>query len=272
MSALSFSLPNTVTNGVTVGADNRINVGLTNGSIFTEAELTPARSGYSMEAGVSFPFTVASLAGDTNDGTAVTITNPTTTQMRSYYVTSGGAIDQIVNSNDNAGQVIFTGNDYVSVRSFSGAGNNKDGVCVFSRTRCSSIQGGNQNAIKGIAIDGGKNLWIAESGNSGVLQVPINSPGASGASIYLNSGGGNNVPANEFLHGTNDGGTATSPYGIGIDATGNVWMTNAGCAVNDCAPGSFVLTEIVGGGFPDDCTPVSAQITSGNLVGTEPTH
>jgi hypothetical protein len=55
-----------------------------------------------------------------------------------------------------------------------------------------------------------------------------------------------------------------------VDVVGNVWVTNAGCAVNDCAPGSFTLTEIVGAGFPT-ITPVSAQITSGNLVGTEPT-
>jgi hypothetical protein len=62
----------------------------------------------------------------------------------------------------------------------------------------------------------------------------------------------------------------TAPYGVGIDATGNVWVTNAGCSVNDCVPGTFTLTEIVGAGFPT-ITPVSAQITSGNLVGTEPT-
>jgi hypothetical protein len=271
MSAVSFSLPNTTTNSVTIGGDNRVNVGLTAGSVFTAAVLSPDRSSYSQQTSVSFPFQVASFAGDTSNGVAATITNPTTTQMRSYYVTAAGAINQIVNSNDTAGQVIFTGNDYISVRSFSGAGNNNDGLCIYSRARCSNIKGGNQNAIKGIAIDGGQNLWIAESGNSGILQVPINSPGASGGAVYLNSSGGNNVPANELLHGTNDGATATSPYGIGVDATGNVWVTNAGCAVNDCVPGTFTLTEIVGGGFPT-ITPVSAQITSGNLVGTKPTH
>ena len=61
------------------------------------------------------------------------------------------------------------------------------------------------------------------------------------------------------------------PYGIGVDATGNVWMSNAGCNVTGCTPGNFTLTEIVGAAAPT-ITPVSAQITSGNLVGTPPTH
>ena len=74
----------------------------------------------------------------------------------------------------------------------------------------------------------------------------------------------NPVPATEFLHGATGatgGGTvtATTPYGIGIDATGNVWMTNAGCIATGCTPGNFTLTEIVGAGVPT-ITPVSAQI------------
>ncbi len=101
--------------------------------------------------------------------------------------------------------------------------------------------------------------------------MPVNNPGGALGDVYQNSNGNNNVPNNEFLHGTGNGATATAPYGIGIDATGNVWVTNAGCNVSDCVPGSFTLTEIVGAAFPT-ITPVSAQITSGDLVGTEPTH
>jgi hypothetical protein len=123
----------------------------------------------------------------------------------------------------------------------------------------------------GIAIDGGGQLWVAESGDAGVMQVPINNPGASGAQVYLNSTGANNIPVNELLHGTNYGGTATKPYGIGVDMAGDVWVTNAGCNTTDCTPGSFTITEIVGAGYPT-ITPVSAQITGGNLVGTEPTY
>ena len=176
-----------------------------------------------------------------------------------------------MNSNDDSGQVLYTGNDYISVRSFSGSGNNKDALCIYSQARCFNLQGVTKNTGEGIAIDGGKNLWIAESSDQAVIQVPVNNPGGAEGGIYLNSNGNNNVPNNEFMHGNSNGGTATAPFGIGVDATGNVWVTNAGCNVSDCVPGSFTLTEIVGAGFPT-ATPVSAQITSGNLVGTEPTH
>jgi hypothetical protein len=192
--------------------------------------------------------------------------------MRDYYVLSTPpptTVTHIVNANANGAQVIYTGNDDIAIRSY--AGNAADGLCIFSQNSCSNLQGALHNVAQGIAIDGGKNLWVAESGDGGVLQIPINNPAGTAGAIYLNPNGANNVPNNEFLHGTNNGGTATAPYGVGVDATGNVWITNAGCTLNDCAPGNFTLTELVGAGFPT-ITPVSAQITSGNLVGTRPTR
>jgi hypothetical protein len=270
MTTQSVSLPGTLSNALTVGGDNSIDVGITNSSVFEMANISADRSSYSPLRGITFPYPVASLASDMSNNDIVAIDDPVTTATRMYYVTPAPAETHIVNANANSGQAIFTGNDYVQVRSY--AGNAADGLCIYSTTACSSIKGGNQNVVEGIAIDGGKNLWIAESADAGVLQVPVNNPGGTGAGIYLNSSGANNIPANEFLHGNNNGGTATAPYGIAVDATGNVWVSNAGCATNDCVPGSFTLTEIVGAGYPT-ITPVSAQITSGtNLVGTEPTN
>jgi hypothetical protein len=273
MTAQSVSLPGTLSNAVTVGGDDSIDVGITNSSLYEIGNISPSRSSYSPLHGITFPFPVTSLASDLSNNDIVAIDDPVTTAMRMYYVTPGASPTEthVVNANANSGQAIFTGNDYVQVRSY--AGNAADGLCIYSTATCSSIKGGNQNVIEGIAIDGGKNLWIAESANAGILQVPVNNPGAPGATIYLNSGGANNVPANEFLHGSNNGGTATTPYGIAVDATGNVWVSNAGCTLNDCTPtGSFTLTEIVGAGYPT-INPVSAQITSGtDLVGTEPTQ
>jgi hypothetical protein len=271
MTTQTVSLPSTLSNSLTVGGDNRVNVGLTNGSTFELANISADRSSYSVVRGITFPFPVASMAGDIADGDAVTIDNPTTTQMRSYYVSAAPAATDIVNSNDNSGQVIYTGNDYISVRSFSGTGNNNDALCIYSQARCFNLQGATKNSGEGLVIDGGKNLWMAEANNGGIVQVPVNNPGASLGDVYQNASGANNIPNNEFLHGTGNGGTATMPFGIGVDATGNVWVSNAGCNIADCIPGSFTLTEIVGAGFPT-ITPVSAQITSGNLVGTEPTH
>jgi hypothetical protein len=271
MTTQTVSLPGITSNALTIGGDDRVNVGVTRGSVFELANVSADRSGFSLTPGISFIFPVASMAGDILNGDAVTISNPVTTQMRSYYVSAAPAATDIVNSNDDSGQVIYTGNDYISIRSFSGTGNNNDALCIYSQGKCSNLQGATKNTGQGIAIDGGKNLWIAESSNGGVVQVPINNPAGTAGAVYLNSSGANNVPNNEFLHGSSDGGTTTAPYGIGVDATGNVWVTNAGCATNDCVPGNFTLTELVGAGFPT-ITPVSAQITSGNLVGTEPTH
>jgi hypothetical protein len=270
MTTQSVSLPGTLSNAVTVGADDRISVGITNSSLFELANISADRSSYSPLRGITFPFSVASLASDMSDNDIVAIDDPVTTAMRMYYVTTAPAETRIVNANANSGQAIFTGNDYVQVRSY--AGNAKDGLCIFSTALCYSFRGGPTNVAEGIAIDGGKNLWIAESANAGILQVPVNNPTGTDAGIYLNSSGASNVPTNEFLHGSNNGGTATAPYGVAVDATGNVWISNAGCNTNDCAPGSFTLTEIVGAGYPT-INPVSAQITSGtNLVGTEPTQ
>jgi len=267
----TVSLPNTLSNTLTVGGDDRINVGITAGAKYEVANISADRTGYSILSGVSFVYPTQSMAGDISDGDAVTITDPTTTTMRNYYVTSGGTSTDIVNSNQDSGQVIYTGNDDISVRSYSGSGTGAyDGLCVYSSSTCYSFRGALTVAGQGIAIDGGKQLWVAGSANGSVLQVPVSSPGNSGGTVYLNSNGVANIPGNELLHGTGQGGTATAPYGIGIDASGNVWMTNAGCTTTNCTPGNFTLTEIVGAGYPT-ITPVSAQITSGNLVGTEPT-
>ena len=272
MTTQTVSLSNTTSNSLTIGGDDRVNVGVTDGSVFELANVSATRTAYVLTPGISFIFPVQSMAGDINDGDAVTISDPVTSQMRSYFVTAPPpTATDIVNSNDDSGQVIYTGNDHISVRSFSGTGNNGDALCIYTQKRCFNLQGVTKNTGQGIAIDGGKNLWVAESTDQAVIQVPLNNPSGTDGAVYLNSSGANNVPNNEFLHGTNNGETAKAPYGIGVDATGNVWVTNAGCTTNDCAPGSFTLTEIVGAGFPT-ITPVSAQITGGNLVGTEPTR
>jgi hypothetical protein len=265
------SLPNTVSNALTVGGDNRINVGITNASLYELANISADRTTYTLTPGITYSFPVTSMAGDRNDGDALSITSAGTTQMRSYYVTaSPPSSTQFVVANDDSGQVIYIGNDFLAVRSYSGVGNANDGLCIFSGS-CHNFRGGLQNTAKGMVIDGARNLWVAERAVGGVLQVPVNDPDASGGAIYVNPNG-NNVPNNEFLHGTDNGGTATLPCGIGIDVTGNVWMTNAGCTTTGCTPGSFLLTEIIGAATPT-ITPISAQITSGtNLVGTEPTN
>ena len=156
-------------------------------------------------------------------------------------------------TNANSGQVTYTGGiNYISVRSAPTTGSSTDGLCDYQDRTCHTINAGTKHALQGMAIDGNSNLWVSESANGGVLQIAESSATA------------NPVPATEFLHGATGatgGGTvtATAPYGIGIDATGNVWMTNAGCNTTGCTPGNFTLTEIVGAGSPDDYTGFGAD-------------
>lgn len=268
----TLTFPNTTSQSLTIGGDNRVNVGITNVTKYEMANISANRSSYSLASGVSFAFPVISMAGDTSDGDAVAVDDPTTTKMRYYYVTAPASSAQIGTGSDYAGQAIFTGNDHIAVRSY--AGGNNEALCIYSTATCYNLAGGLNEGAKGLAIDGGGQLWLAESMDGGVVQVPVNVPGNAGALVYLNPNNPANISFNQFLHNGADGETATAPtpYGIGVDDAGNVWMTNAGCTTSDCIPsGNFTLTEIIGIAYPT-ITPVSAQITSGNLVGTEPTY
>ena len=273
MTTETVSLQNTVSDSLTVGGDNRINVGITttNSLVHVLANISADRSSYALAPTITFPFTVTSMAGDTSNGDAVTITDLAREAMQGHYVTAVPETTEIFGANDNSGQVIFTGDDHVAVRSYSGTGNAaNDGLCIYSTGNCYNFTGARRNAAEGIAISGGKHLWATESEDGSVLHIPVSNPSGTGASVYLNLTL-RRVPATEYLHGPGNGGTATTPTGVGVDATGNVWMSNAGCNVTGCTPGNFTLTEIVGVAAPT-ITPVSAQITSGNLVGTLPTN
>ncbi len=110
-----------------------------------------------------------------------------------------------------------------------------------------------------MSIDGGAGLWIADNKTPDVQLIPYNK------GSYLDV---SNVPNNNvFVHGPGNGSTMTNPGGIGIDNTGNVWVSNLGCHGDNCTPTSpFVLTEIIGAGNPT-IDPVSAQIVLGTRLG-----
>ena len=63
----------------------------------------------------------------------------------------------------------------------------------------------------------------------------------------------------------------TTPYGLAIDGSGNVWVANASCVTagaTQCTPGALVLSELIGAAAPT-ITPLSAQ-NAGISQGTEP--
>jgi len=116
------------------------------------------------------------------------------------------------------------------------------------------------NLPEGVATDGFGDEWIAMSGNGSVLvigQVPA-------TQATLSTG---------YLHNASNGNTATTPYAIAIDGSGNIWLANASCITNSataCVPTSFTLSEIIGAAYPTR-TPLSAQMfLDGSLIGSRP--
>ena len=125
-------------------------------------------------------------------------------------------------------------------------------ACVYT-TASSCLAAGftGMSTPEGVAVDGNNYIWVANSGNASVSQFP-------GSSANLTGG-----DAGFSLHGGGNGGTMVQPFGIGIDNSGNVWVSN-----QTAAGGSYVLSELIGAGAPT-ITPIYAQYAGGrNAVGT----
>ena len=151
-------------------------------------------------------------------------------------------------------QVDEVGNESVSVAS------TVNQLCSYNYAQCFAPVVP-VNVPEGIAIDGDSNLWIANSGNASISTLKYSGGTHTNADYQLTS------PV-AYVHNTSNGGTVVKPYGIAIDNSGNVWVSNAGCVSTTgtaCAPGSFVLSELIGAGAPT-VTPVVAATTNANHV------
>ena len=203
----------------------------------------------------------ASLAGDLVGGAGASATDSFTPNLFDLYI-SPSSSEQFVAFQDfaDAGQVVFTGNDFVSPR--GGFNGPADGLCIYSTQNCSNMvdQSTNHHPT-GIVVDGGGSLWMSDLYTADVQQV-VRSGGS-----YTNSNG--LVPNTVLSHDVNNGSTLVGPGGIAVDNTGNVWVSNQGCTTRACTPGAFVLTEIIGAGYPT-LTPISAQVVLNTAPGIEP--
>jgi hypothetical protein len=154
--------------------------------------------------------------------------------------TSNGAIGlgQIAN---NSGDLVVTGSTFNTACSLS--------------VSCSTSGAAGMNGPQGIATDGANNIWIANSVNASISSLS----GTSGSFSPFSS--------TAYLHDATNGNTMTTPYGIAVDGSGNVWVSN-----QTAAGGPYVLSEVIGAAAPT-ITPLSAQIVGGvNLIGTKPTN
>ena len=259
-----LSVPGSTSTSVTVAYDNTIRYGIVAASGLPALGKVTGKNTYAEIGGTEVPggggFIVASLAGDVIGGAGVSgqyLPNPTT--YDGYFNPSNGFSGVVYQSAQDSGQIVFTGNNFVTTRGGYGPGN--DGICIFSMQGCYGMADDGVRHPSGMSIDGASALWLADNFLSTIEEItPVNGS-------YLNG----NYQANNvtFLHDNNNGGTMPSPSGIAVDGAGNIWVSNAGCVGNGCTPGSFTLTEIIGLATPT-ITPVSRQVVINDLAGTEP--
>jgi hypothetical protein len=224
-------------------------------------------------------------AGDLEIIPAGSIANTTATQIGAN-----------VSAGPNSMLVIDSYNDLW----LSNFGNTATTQFICSQRPCveTLTTAGGASAPKSIVVDHSNNIWIGNSGSPGSMSelAATNSTTIIGASGSPLSGGGLSNPTYAIFGGlgsqwiTNSNGsngsvtelsaagapispsvgfqhTYNGPIGIGIDASGNVWLGNA-----SAAPSGFI-TEIIGAAGPT-ITPYAANLpVSGggaNTIGNEP--
>ena len=118
-----------------------------------------------------------------------------------------------------------------------------------------TVDDGGVNYPTGVAVDGAGNVWVASSGVGTTLATPTVSEFALvGGTLTAFS------PLVGFTHSYN------APGSIAIDASGNVWVANAGGVATATVPGT--VTEILGAAVPV-VTPIALGVKNGTL-GTLP--
>ena len=201
--------------------------------------------------------------------------------MAVYFASTSGSSNPCLSEElDDEGSVPYVRSTDTTTESFSDscisggsavAEVDEDGLTSASSINaiCSEMNGCFDSSVdgyisfpEGLATDGYGQEWIANSGNASIST--ISQFNGSGTPYVANS----SVP---YLHDSSDGGTMTRPYGLAIDGSGNVWVSNASCVTTTatlCTPTSFVLSELIGAAGPTT-TPLSLQ-DGGNYAGDPP--
>ena len=165
--------------------------------------------------------------------------------------TSGGAC-----VSGGAAQLDETGNESVIVAT------TLNQLCDYNSQQCFTPNTP-VNLPVGVAVDGLSNIWLANSGNASVSTILYQSGTNSPADYKVSS------PI-AYIHNATFGNTLTTPYGIAIDRSGNVWVSNASCVGINCAATSFTLSELIGAGAPT-VTPLVSSILN-TINATRPTN
>ena len=179
----ALSLPNTTSTSLTIGANDGIYVGVTTaGPAFQLGNIPADRGSYTLLSGllgvVMFAHPSASIAGDTGNGTGIAASDATSGQLQDYLLLGGQILLPILSAtNANSGQVVYTtGINYISALSAPATGSSTDALCDYQDRACNTINvngATTKHAVQGMAVDGSSNLWVSESANGGVLQIPV---------------------------------------------------------------------------------------------------
>lgn len=259
-----LNLPGTRSTSVTTAYDNTMRVGIKAPDGLPALAQIVGKSSYTQlpgtEIGNGGDFVASSLAGDVIGGLAIAGSEISTPSTYDLYSAPNGQVTYITYQTfQDAGQVVFTGNNFVGTRAGYSAG--ADGLCIWASQNCFPMANDGIRQPSGLSLDGAGTLWAADRNAPSVESVPF----VNGS--YLNSNGAVNNTV--YVHDSNNGNTLLHPAGIAVDRAGNVWVSNFGCYGNGCTPGAFTLSEIIGAGTPT-ITPVSRQVVIDDLAGTEP--
>jgi hypothetical protein len=142
-------------------------------------------------------------------------------------------------------------------------------ICSAKPCTATVTTAGGQTGSQSIAVDHSNNIWVGNSSaTAGSVSeiVATNTSTIIGAAGSPFSGGGLLSPISSIFGGSPAGAPVSPSVGfahsfsgaqsVAIDASGNVWVGNAGTA----APASFI-TEIIGAAGPT-ITPIAANLPS----------
>jgi streptogramin lyase len=191
-----------------------------------------ASGGWGLSEGIAGPAAVAIdgnhyawFANQEADAGSVTSISPDGSQITTYnsggYETSGVATDAVAVT--GATGHIWTAN--YSSSSVSELEIESNGSATVVST---GYTGGGLNHPNGIAVDGAGNVWVANHAGNTVTELEGAASANPGQTITTSAGYGADASLRE-------------PYGIAIDASGNVWVTNFGLST---------ITQFLGAGTP----------------------
>ncbi len=279
-----YTLANTVSTAISINDSNAIDVAVQNTSSGAYYLAQVANYTYTELGTTDAPLSIQSLTSDDSGNNAVAMISPSTpTPAIDIFLGSSDTFASALAAGtytDNPGQIIFGGTGlYLTALPQSGPSDTHDSICFLTKRACYALSTTQALSPYGMAIDGDKNLWLANAANTLNANGSSNAAYAGASTVpYVSGGtyGGSStaaINAYAYFHGTGNGGTATTPYGIAIDNSGNVWMSNVGCVITapatSCTPGSFVLTELIGAAAPT-ITPVSTTVVGDTGPGNRP--